>query len=247
MKKLSIVIAVYNGEDTLQVALDSIREQKTEDVEVLVIDGNSRDKTMEIVGRNDDLIDIAISEPDNGIYDAWNKAIVLSNALFVSFLGADDRLAPGALSVLRQAISHAQLDVNLIAGFNVMTRGGVPSYLITSQYSLTALAWKMPLAQLMSAHRVDWLRLGGGFDATYRTSGDYELIIRHRQRLKVQILPAILAFMEAGGTSGTGIRPCLEDYRAKTSNGMSRFWSTAVFLKALIGYGLRVVGLRRGH
>jgi glycosyltransferase involved in cell wall biosynthesis len=224
--------------------LDSYRGQIDENVELIVVDGGSKDGTMEIIEKNRDIIGKYKSERDKGIYDAWNKAVSLSEAEFVSFIGADDVLACGAVQALLRAISSAPGEVNLIAGFNVMTRNRIPTHLIESRFDQRTLKLKMPVAQLMSAHRRSWLKDAGGFDATYRSSGDYELLIRERSRLNVRIIPDILALMEDGGTSARGIRPFVEDYRARKSNGISPVVANAIFAKAMIGFSLRKLGLK---
>ena len=242
---LAIVCAVWNGERVLGSLLDSYRPQASPRVQFLVIDAASTDATMAIVAKNRDIVQDCISEPDAGIYDAWNKAIARSSARFISFIGADDRIAPGAVQALLSAIDDGGANVDLIAGFNIMTHGAVPSRLIPSRFSVNALTWKMPLAQLMSAHSRRWLTEADGFDASYKSSGDYELLIRERARVKVMILPTILAYMEAGGTSGRGLRPYREDFRARVSNGMSHALAALVFAKAVTGYSLRAIGLKR--
>ena len=73
MKLLSIIIATYNAGNTLDACLTSITKQKSSEIELLIIDGGSSDKTLDIIHSYGDKIDVLISEPDKGIYDAWNK------------------------------------------------------------------------------------------------------------------------------------------------------------------------------
>lgn len=243
-KKLSILCAVYNAEKVIGHMLDSYRKQANEDVELIIVDGGSKDGTMRIVEANQDIVAKYKSEKDKGIYDAWNKAVALSDAEFVSFIGADDIIAGGAVQALLKAISDVPPEVNLVAGFNVMTSGRMPTRLIASRFDQTTLKMKMPVAQLMSAHRRAWLVGAGGFNATYRSSGDYELLLRERSRLNVRIIPEILALMEDGGTSARGITPFVEDYRARTTNGISSLFASGIFVKAMVGFSLRKLGLR---
>ena len=73
MKTISIIIATFNAGKVLQRCLDSLRPQKTEAIELLIIDGGSKDDTLRIIRDNAALVDYYVSEPDKGIYDAWNK------------------------------------------------------------------------------------------------------------------------------------------------------------------------------
>ena len=76
---ISIIIATYNAEKTLQRCLDSIIPQLSDQVELIIIDGGSIDKTSEIVKSNSQYITYYLSEKDDGIYDAWNKGINKAN------------------------------------------------------------------------------------------------------------------------------------------------------------------------
>ncbi len=114
---LSIVIATYNAADSLQRCLDSIWSQDYERIQVLVMDGDSSDGTESIIERNQDCIGYWCSEPDNGIYDAWNKALDHVTGDWVLFLGADDRLAaPDVLERAAAALEAIDGDVRIAYG-----------------------------------------------------------------------------------------------------------------------------------
>ena len=89
---LSIIIVTFNAGKTLQRALDSIFQQSFEDFEIVVVDGNSSDDTVAILGKIKDSRLKWISEPDVGIYDAMNKGINRADGQWLYFLGADDQL-----------------------------------------------------------------------------------------------------------------------------------------------------------
>ena len=87
--KVSVIIPTYNSEKTIEKALLSVLIQTYCNVECLVIDGSSKDKTIDIVQKFEDKI-VFISEKDNGIYHAMNKGIELSSGEWLLFLGSDD-------------------------------------------------------------------------------------------------------------------------------------------------------------
>ncbi|WP_045460512.1 glycosyltransferase [Vibrio hyugaensis] len=89
---LSIVIVTFNAGKTLRKTLDSILDLNLESIEVVVIDGDSSDDTLKILEEYKVLINYAVSEIDQGIYDAMNKGVGLSKGRYVYFLGADDLL-----------------------------------------------------------------------------------------------------------------------------------------------------------
>lgn len=92
--KISIVIVTYNAGKTLQQCLDSIFEQEYSNIEIVIVDGNSTDNSIEIIKRNNSKIACWMSEEDAGVYDAMNKALKHITGDWVYFLGADDELLP---------------------------------------------------------------------------------------------------------------------------------------------------------
>jgi len=101
---LSIIIATFNAELHIEGCLDSIVNNAIEPYELIIIDGKSTDKTLEIVSDFKHLRSTIISEPDKGIYDAMNKGISYANGKWIMFLGADDRLLPTFGNILSNLI-----------------------------------------------------------------------------------------------------------------------------------------------
>lgn len=94
MKKLSIIIPVFNSGKTIAACLDSIIQQEFDGVEVLIVDGLSNDNSLDIVRAYQDKHDWIrlISEKDDGIYDAMNKGVRNASGAWLYFLGSDDVL-----------------------------------------------------------------------------------------------------------------------------------------------------------
>lgn len=101
--KISIVIVTYNAVHYLQGCLDSIAAQAFRDFEIIILDGGSTDGTVGIIERNSLHIAFWKSEPDNGIYNAMNKAIAHCSGQWLYFLGADDALLEG-FSTMAEAL-----------------------------------------------------------------------------------------------------------------------------------------------
>jgi len=95
IEKISIVIATKNSAKTLQACLNSIFEQAYANIEIVIFDGASDDETIQILKENDSKIDFWLSEPDEGLYYAFNKALDKLTGDWVLFLGSDDLLLPG--------------------------------------------------------------------------------------------------------------------------------------------------------
>jgi glycosyltransferase involved in cell wall biosynthesis len=90
---ITVITVVFNGAETLEQTILSVLRQSSDNVEYLIIDGGSTDGTLDIIRKYEHAIDYWVSEPDGGIYEAWNKAAGLSLGDWCIFLGADDKLA----------------------------------------------------------------------------------------------------------------------------------------------------------
>lgn len=88
---VSIVTVVYNGGKYLEQAILSVLNQSYNNIEYIIIDGNSTDNTLDFIKKYEDRIDYWISEPDKGIYDAMNKGIDLAHGVWINFMNAGDR------------------------------------------------------------------------------------------------------------------------------------------------------------
>lgn len=90
---VTVITVVYNGEASIGDTIRSVIDQDYQNLEYLIVDGGSTDKTVEIIKSFGDKIDVWISERDRGIYDAMNKGIALANGNWINFMNSGDRLA----------------------------------------------------------------------------------------------------------------------------------------------------------
>jgi len=93
MPRLSIITITYNAEKFLERTLRSVAVQTDQDFEYLLIDGGSKDLTLEIAGRYRDRVDVLVSEPDKGLYDAMNKGQARASGDYIWFMNAGDEIA----------------------------------------------------------------------------------------------------------------------------------------------------------
>tara|TARA_B100000768_G_scaffold171496_1_gene178851 strand:+ start:856 stop:1707 length:852 start_codon:yes stop_codon:yes gene_type:complete len=97
---ITLITIVKNSEEHLQETFSSIFNQSNTNYEYIVIDGNSSDRSLDIIKQNEDNIDYWVSEKDNGIYDAFNKGLLLAKGDLIGFVNSDDILMPDALKIL---------------------------------------------------------------------------------------------------------------------------------------------------
>jgi hypothetical protein len=115
--RVSVITSTFNAVALLPYTIRSIREQTSREFEWIVVDGNSTDGTQAVLRENGDLISCWISEPDQGIYDAWNKACKMARGEWVVFLGAGDELvAPHTLAECIKKLESASADTTLVYG-----------------------------------------------------------------------------------------------------------------------------------
>ena len=88
--KISIITVSYNSEKTIRDTIDSVLLQSYDNIEYIIIDGASTDKTNEIIGSYGKEISHYVSEQDNGIYDAMNKGIQISTGKYIGIINSDD-------------------------------------------------------------------------------------------------------------------------------------------------------------
>ena len=88
--KITIITVTYNSDKTIERTINSVINQTYKDIEYIIIDGKSNDKTIDIIKKSQKKISYWISEKDTGIYNAMNKGIRKSSGDYIEFLNADD-------------------------------------------------------------------------------------------------------------------------------------------------------------
>jgi len=91
--KISIITVAINAQNTIERCITSVLRQNFKNVQYILIDGKSTDNTLQIIDKYKDSIDILISEPDNGVYDAMNKGIAVATGDIIGTINADDFFA----------------------------------------------------------------------------------------------------------------------------------------------------------
>ena len=100
--KVTVVTAVLNDAGHIEQTILSVISQTDIEIEYIIVDGGSKDGTLELIGKYKDKISLLISEPDRGVYDAMNKGIKYSTGDFVYFLNSGDVLLnPSILSKIK--------------------------------------------------------------------------------------------------------------------------------------------------
>lgn len=219
--KLSIITVTYNSEKTLGRTIESVLCQGYPNIEYIIVDGASNDKTIDVIKsyeekfKKKDISYVWISEPDKGIYDAFNKALKMSSGAWVSFLGADDYYLKNAVSIYAGEIEKRS-DCDLIYSKVQIFNGERHLKLIDRKWSWKMFKKRMDIAHVGAFHNKLYFERHGYFDISYKIAGDYEVLLRAKDKLKAHHLDKLTAMMAFGGISNQNISLALKEaFRAK--------------------------------
>ena len=235
--KVSLLVTVFNVEETLPLTLASIEGQDYGEIETVIADGGSTDGTVELIrqfaARMADRPGFSVrwvSEPDEGLYNNKSKAIRMSSGDIIAV--CNDKLCkPYAVSRLVAALE---------SGGPCCI--GVHSDLVYVEGERVIRQWHMGQGRIsegwMPGHPTLFLRRQvyekyGFYDTSFRCAADYEFMVRFLkdEKNRLAYVPEVLVAMFYGGTSNAGLGNYLvsfkEGYQALKKNGVSRpLWIT---------------------
>tara|TARA_B110000438_G_scaffold220156_1_gene213204 strand:- start:31 stop:969 length:939 start_codon:yes stop_codon:yes gene_type:complete len=217
---ISIVTVIFNSEDYLEQAIQSVINQTYDNVEYIIIDGGSTDGTLDIIKKYSDKIDYWISEKDNGVYDAWNKALKLSHGQWIGFLGSDDYYEFSALQKYFENINQISKVDYISSKSNLITKDKKTIKIIGKAWNWKDFSKYMNVAHVGSLHHRSLFEKYGTYDINFPVCADYEFLLRAKNKLKAGFVNNVLCNFRAGGqsegTSHWGISEILEEtYQAK--------------------------------
>jgi glycosyltransferase involved in cell wall biosynthesis len=226
---VSIIIGVKNGAATLQRCLDSVASQDYAARETIVVDSASTDGTRDLLqasARAGKVTDY-VSEPDSGLYEAWNKGVRRSRGEWVCFLGCDDAFHDRlALRHLLDAARAAQGRAHIVYGLvNRVTANGaiVETWGGPWEAARAACFAGFMIPHPGSLHHRSIFDERGMFDESYRVAGDYELILRELLKRDPVFVDRIVVDMRFGGMSSkpAAIYETLQEVqRARAAHGL---------------------------
>ena len=220
--KISIITVVYNRESTILDSMRSVYAQTYSNVEHIIIDGGSSDRTLEVINANKQLNTVVVSERDAGIYDALNKGINKSTGDVIGILHSDDFFADEkVLNNVASAFSESLVDVvygdlDYVSKFN--------SKKILRRWRSGEFNPNRLLHGWMPPHPTVFVKRSfligiGTYNTNFKISADYDWIVRifKTSRLAFKYLPYVMVKMRMGGESNQSIKKIViklnEDYQ----------------------------------
>jgi glycosyltransferase involved in cell wall biosynthesis len=209
--KISVITVTYNSSSTIEDTVRSVVEQDYPDVEYIIVDGLSKDNTLEIVNKYKERIPKVISEKDDGIYFALNKGLQLATGDVIAILHSDDFFIDN--KVLGK-VAKAFQDISVDAVY------GDLYYVDKDNTDKIVRKWKsgryrhgmflngwMPPHPAFFAKRSCYEKFGV-FNTQLRSAADYEIMLRfiHKHKIKLAYLPEFLVKMRTGGQSNASVK-----------------------------------------
>ena len=203
---VSIVTVVYNGSSTLAQTIESVLSQTYPHLEYIVVDGASRDNTVDIIRCYEGQIAQWVSEPDQGIFDAMNKGLRLATGDIVGILNADDFYEDA--HVIGKVVALFERErVEALYGDLFYVDADDPKKIIrywkAESYRENAFrrGWMPPHPTFFVKRTV--YQQYGLFNDCFRYSADYEMMLRliYKHHIRMAYLPEVMVRMRIGGNS----------------------------------------------
>ncbi len=231
---VSIIVATYNSDKTLRQALDSVLNQSYQDWECIVVDGVSKDNTINIVKEfvSKDSRFRYISEPDHGIYDAFNKGWKMARGEWVMYLGSDDEYTKDGIKVLMEHSNGA----DVVYG-DTYFRSSEEKSLKLQQSSKVKQGGFCCHQSLMMKR--DFISLLDGFDERYKILADKDLICKAvSNKAKFTKVNFPISIFSLAGVSSTSYKRLFESYQVNKKY-LSNFRSILDFMLSISKFYLK--------
>ncbi len=250
---ISIVTICLNSEETIAKTIESIRKQKTREVEYIIIDGGSHDGTCEIIRSYSDVIDIFVSEHDKGISDAFNKGIAKSTGEIIGLLNADDQFLPGTIDKVLDFFQHNPETEILHGDVLLYERENFVKRIRPARF------WWLPWRLVLFNHPATFVRKTvyerwGGYRIDYRIAMDVERFAFWKKKgCRISHVPVPLTCMASGGMSGrVGSLGVFEKRKALLNHGYNRplvelQYMTGLFLQWILSAGIPAMRRRKSR
>jgi glycosyltransferase involved in cell wall biosynthesis len=213
--KVSIITVVYNNVSTLNDTIHSVLTQTYSDIEYIIIDGGSKDGSVDIIRQYESKIFKWISEPDKGMYDALNKGISFATGDVIGIVHSDDMFDNA--NIIEEIVGAFKISgCDAVYGDLVYVNKENPTQVIRNWKSqpftpqLLKKGW-MPAHPTFFVLR-KWYQEFGGFNISYKVAADYELMVRFLKsgKLKCYYLPKNITRMRVGGKSNKSIKNIIQ-------------------------------------
>tara|TARA_B100000767_G_C19734501_1_gene523292 strand:- start:987 stop:1817 length:831 start_codon:yes stop_codon:yes gene_type:complete len=233
---ITIITVVYNNEKYLEECLKSLYSQKEKNFEHIIIDGSSSDNTIKIIKKFQNKIDYWFSQKDLGIYDAFNKGMILARGKYLGFLNSDDILTLNSLKILKEYINKYP-EKDFIFG-SVKKHWG-----ILHGYKPYKIYWSWGFYSSHSTGfyiKTESAKKVGLYNLKYKYSADYDYFFRMIVKNKLKGIATkkdeLLGVFRRGGFSSTidFYSHFCEEIKIRIDNRQNKFLILIIFIYKFI-------------
>ena len=208
--KVSIITVSFNSAKTIADTIESVLSQEFPQIEYIIVDGDSKDGTVEIIKQYQDRISHWVSEKDQGMYDAMNKGMAMATGDVIGILNSDDvYMNTQVVSELMELMQSKRAQV-VFADLILVDQDNpqkVLRYYDSGHFHPNKFKYGwMPAHPTVFVKR-ELYQAVGNFSTTYQIAADYEMLIRILaiQRARYAYLPKPVVRMRSGGASTAGL------------------------------------------
>jgi glycosyltransferase involved in cell wall biosynthesis len=241
--KISIITVVFNGEKHIGRTIESVTGQTYRNLEYIIIDGKSTDRTLEII-ENYKGIHRLVSEPDQGLYDAMNKGLQLANGDYVWFLNSGDQIY--SRDTVEQMVAGLKGMPDIIYGGTMIINEAQEEIGDRRLKPPQNLNWKSFRQGMVVCHQSILVKreIAPAFDLEYRLSADIDWAIRAaKAATRIHNSGLILSRFLEGGLTAHNIRAGLKErFRI-----MRRFYGIVPTILRHFVFGIRLTNFYFRH
>lgn len=249
--RVSIITVCYNSEATIEKTIKSVLSQTFQNIEYIIVDGGSKDSTLDIVSKYQDNIAKVISEPDKGIYDAMNKGIKAATGDIIGILNSDDYyVGDDIASIIVKAFKQNSPDI-VFADLAYVVTGSENKLL--RYYSAKKFTPKKLKYGIMPPHPTLYVKREvyekhGNYRLDFKIASDYEMFVRLLlvKELSYYYINKCMIKMTIGGVSTSNFESKkiinTETIKALSVNGIN-----VSYLSILRKYPTKIFGIIKGR
>lgn len=221
---ISIITIVYNDLKGLEKTMNSVESQGYNEVEYIVIDGESSDGSAEFIQANKKNIDYWVSEPDKGIADAFNKGIKQAKGNWILFLNSGDTLVSSTILADIAPVLKRSPSLNLVYGkINVINEKGEKIRVFGRAFNIKSFKREMTIPHQAAFHNRKIFDEVGLYDLSYKFCMDYELLLRLKNT-DFKFVNLIIANMLAGGVSQESPKEVYKEFNMVKKKHLKSSW-----------------------
>lgn len=227
--KISIITVSYNSEATIETTFQSVANQTYDNIEYIVVDGNSKDATHSIIKKYKDVVTKWVSERDDGLYDAMNKGIKMATGDVIGLINSDDLFCDNKAieKVMKVFESNPTID-SVYADLFYVSQDNTDNIVrrwVTGEQRKFKYGWHPAHPTLYIKKEV--YNKYGLFDLDYKLAADFEIMLRFLEKYKISTfyLKEALVKMRLGGATNQSVEniykqnvECIKSFRMNGIN-----------------------------